>query len=67
MRKGEKGKLIEFRNYLMDRTDFFSERSKIPSPKTSSQGRAMDKGVANGYIGARAKLEELFDYLNLWE
>lgn len=49
----------------MERTDYFSERARIIT--ASSQGSHMDKGVANGYIGARSKLEELFDYLNLWE
>lgn len=65
MTKEEKNKLIELRNYFMQRTDYFSERARINT--ASPQGSHMDKGVANGYIGARSKLEELFDYLNLWE
>lgn len=65
MTKEEKNKLIELRNYFMERTDYFSERARIIT--ASPQGSHMDKGVANGYIGARSKLEELFDYLKLWE
>ena len=65
MTQEERNKLIELRNYFIQRTDYFSERARINT--ASSQGSHMDKGVANGYIGARSKLEELFDYLNLWE
>ena len=65
MTQEEQNKLIELRNYFIERTDYFSARSKINT--ASSQGSHMDKGVANGYIGARSKLEDLFDYLNLWE
>lgn len=65
MTQEEQNKLIELRNYFMERTDYFSARSNIHT--ASPQGSHMDKGVANGYIGARSKLEELFDYLNLWE
>ena len=65
MTQKEKNKLIELRNYFMERADYFSARARIST--ASSQGSHMDKGVANGYIGARNKLEDLFDYLNLWE
>lgn len=70
MTQEEKNKLIELRNYFMQRTDYFSAHARIntaSSQGSQSQGSYMYKGVAKGYIGARSKLEELFDYLNLWE
>lgn len=65
MTQEEKNKLIELRNYFMERIDYFSAHARINT--APSQGSYMYKGVAKGYIGARSKLEDLFDYLNLWE
>lgn len=56
------GRLNELRNFLISETERFQERAK--SPNASPCGSHFDRGIADGFIKSRAKLEELFD---LWD
>lgn len=53
-------KLMEFREWLVSETERWSEQAK--NPTNSKEGEHMDRGHADAFISARAKLEELFDY-----
>lgn len=58
MKKQEKEKLNELRNWLISETERYQERAK--SPNASPCGSHYDRGTANGYIQSRGKLEQLF-------
>lgn len=62
MTKQEKEKLNELRDYLISETERYQELAC--QPNASSCGSHFDRGRADGFIIARAKLEELFD---LWD
>lgn len=53
-------KLMEFREWLVGETERWSEQAK--DPNNSRDGEHMDRGHADAFISARAKLEELFNY-----
>ena len=53
-------KLMEFRQWLIDKTEEYQARAKAPD--ASSEGAHFDRGHADGFIQARAQLEKLFDY-----
>lgn len=55
-----KCKILKYRETLISETERFIEKSK--SSNASPQGSHFDRGWANGFISARSKLEELFDY-----
>lgn len=52
--------LSQYREWLIVGEKRFQEISK--SPDANFEGSHYDKGIASGFLSARSKLEELFDY-----